>query len=131
MRLARTCYDHLAGRLGVALAETLCERGHLVLSEGAGLITASGQHFLAGMGIGLDAQPPGKRPLCRSCIDWSERRPHLAGRVGAALLDRALALNWVARVPESRTLRITAAGELGLAQMFGISVRRLKEAPAG
>ncbi len=130
MRLARTCYDHLAGRLGVALTDSLCERGHLVLSDGAGLIIGSGQHFLAGMGIELEAQPQGKRPLCRSCIDWSERRPHLAGRLGAALLERTLALNWVARVPESRTLRITAAGELGLAQMFGIAVRRLKDAPA-
>jgi DNA-binding transcriptional ArsR family regulator len=130
MRLARTCYDHLAGRLGVALADSLCQRGHLVLSEGAGLVTASGQDFLAGIGIELETHPQGKRPLCRSCIDWSERRPHLAGRLGAALLERTLALNWVARVPESRTIRITPAGEQGLAQRFAISVRRLKDASA-
>jgi DNA-binding transcriptional ArsR family regulator len=129
MRLARTCYDHLAGRVAVALADSLCERGHVVLSEGAGLVTEAGERFLSGIGIALESGPArGRRPLCRSCIDWSERRPHLAGRLGAALLERSLALGWVERVPESRTVRIHAAGERGFADAFGISVERLRTA---
>ncbi len=130
MRMARTCYDHMAGRLGVALADSLCERNHVVLSDGAGLITDSGQRFLAELGIEPDAARIGKRPLCRSCIDWSERRPHLAGWLGAALLERALGLKWVARVPDSRTIRITVAGESGLARTFGIVAARLRDASA-
>jgi DNA-binding transcriptional ArsR family regulator len=131
MRLARTCYDHLAGRLGVAIADALCESGHLRLADGAGLITGPGEQFLAGLGIVLDGGDKPKRPLCRSCIDWSERRPHLAGRLGAALLDRTLALGWIARSPGSRTVSITAAGERGFARSFDIRVERLKNPPAG
>lgn len=117
MRLARTCYDHLAGRLGIALADSLCAREHIVLADGAGTMTEKGQRFLCDFGIDLDTEA--KRPLCRTCLDWSERRPHLAGRLGAALLDRSLELGWIARVPDSRAIRITTAGQKGFAKTFG------------
>ena len=119
LRRARTCYDHIAGRLGLALADSMQECGHIVLVDGAGIITPAGMRFLAETGIDLGSSPS-KRPLCRTCLDWSERRPHLAGRLGVALLARLLDLKWIARTPDSRALRIMKAGESGLAQTFGI-----------
>lgn len=118
LRLARTCYDHLAGRLGIALADSLREHGHVVLADGAGRMTDKGHKFLCDFGIDLDPATSAKRPLCRTCLDWSERRPHLAGRLGAALLDRSLTLGWIARVPDSRAIRITSAGQKGFAKTF-------------
>lgn len=117
LRLARTCYDHMAGRLALALADSLVREGHVILSDGAGLVTDGGRRFFREFGIDIDTLP-GKRPLCRTCLDWSERRPHLAGQLGAALLETVLARGWVARSPESRALRLTRAGEAGFAATF-------------
>src|SRR5690606_40274194 len=100
LRLARTCYDHMAGRLAIALADTLTDKGYVVLADGAGLVTEEGRRFFCAFGLDMEAQPSSRRPLCRTCLDWSERRPHLAGRLGASLLQRALDLSWVSRVPE-------------------------------
>lgn len=120
LRMARTCYDHIAGRLGLALADSLRERGLVATDDGAGLVTDDGMRFFAEFGIDLSRGRPSGRPLCRTCLDWSERRPHLAGRLGAALLDRLLELKWVANVPDSRALRVTGAGQRGLAMTFGL-----------
>ncbi|MGB3387584.1 MAG: helix-turn-helix transcriptional regulator [Pseudaminobacter sp.] len=120
LRLARTCYDHMAGRLAIAFADTLTDKGYVVLADGAGLVTEEGHRFFCDFGLDMEAQPSSRRPLCRTCLDWSERRPHLAGRLGASLLQRALDLSWVSRVPESRALRITRAGEMGFASAFGL-----------
>ncbi len=117
LRTARTCYDHLAGRLGVALADSLTDAGHLALSADGGEVTECGHAFLSGFG----AEPgPGKRIFCRPCLDWSERRPHIAGRLGAALAARCLDLGWIARQRDSRAVTITAAGAQGFAETFGI-----------
>ena len=125
LRNARTCYDHLAGRLALELADVLCERGHLTLTDGAGFVSAEGERFFKRFGIDLAAlDGTSKRPLCRTCLDWSERRPHIAGKLGAALLDRLLGLKWVERVPDSRALRITVPGQLGLASTFDLSRNR-------
>lgn len=129
LRLARSCYDHIAGRLGVVLAERLSERGHVHLSDGAGIITRTGTTFLTELGVDLDAPSRTRRPLCRTCLDWSERRPHLAGRLGAALFDRLLDLKWIARIPDSRALWITAAGERGFAMTCGIRPDMLRGEP--
>ncbi|EKS27682.1 ArsR/SmtB family transcription factor [Afipia felis] len=120
LRLARTCYDHMAGRLAIALADALTGKGYVLLADGAGLVTEEGQRFFCDFGIDLDEAERSKRPLCRTCLDWSERRPHFAGRLGAALLDRALTLGWVGRTHESRALRITRAGEAGFSGTFDL-----------
>jgi DNA-binding transcriptional ArsR family regulator len=119
LRTARTCYDHLAGRLGVALADALSERGHVTLGTDGGEVTDQGQRFLGEFGA---APAPGRRVFCRPCLDWSERRPHLAGRVGAALACRCFELGWIARQRDTRAVAITKAGREGLRETFGISL---------
>lgn len=108
LRKARICYDHLAGEMGVRLLERMqrdqwlhddlvvTDRGHAKLEE-----------------IGLDTAnlPPSNRPLCRPCLDWSQRRPHLAGRMGKAILDRIFALSWARRLPASRIISFSPGGE--------------------
>jgi len=122
MRTARICYDHIAGRLGVGLTNTLCERGHVVLTDEGAEITEPGATFFSGFGIDLTAAQRRKRMYCRSCLDWSERRPHLGGAVGAAIADRCAALGWTQRARNSRALIITPAGRDGLHEVFGISL---------
>jgi DNA-binding transcriptional ArsR family regulator len=123
LRTARTCYDHLAGRLGVALTDALVDRDHLVLTEDGGMVTSAGEEFLLGFGLDLRRISRGHRAFCRSCLDWSERRPHLAGAVGAALAARCFELGWIARVRGTRALRIPPHGHHGLAQTFGIELQ--------
>lgn len=120
LRTARTCYDHLAGRLALSLADTFGTRGYVVLSDGAALITDDGWRFFCDFGIDLESMRAAKRPLCRTCLDWSERRPHLAGNFGAGLLNRLLDLKWVVRKPETRALRITQTGAVGFVKTFGL-----------
>ncbi|MGE5270756.1 MAG: ArsR/SmtB family transcription factor [Thiohalocapsa sp.] len=127
MRTARTCYDHIAGRLGVGLADSLTERGHVVLAEDGGEVTPAGGTFLDEFGVDLAVRKGSTRAYCRSCLDWSERRPHIAGAVGAALCARLLALGWVERRRDTRALAITAAGRRGFAEAFGVEL----PAPAG
>lgn len=121
LRTARTCYDHIAGRLGVALADGLVQGGHVELGDDGGLVTDSGLTFLSGVGIALDA-PRGsrQRALCRPCLDWSERRPHLAGSLGAALCRLSLESGWVRRSAGSRALGITRKGEAAFRDHFGV-----------
>ena len=124
LRTARTCYDHLAGRLGIALADSLCDHGHLVLADGAGIVTQKGKRFFTDFGIDLTRKENSSRPVCRTCLDWSERRPHLAGQLGAKLLDRLLTLGWVKRVAGSRALAITKTGADGLHARFNLRPER-------
>jgi DNA-binding transcriptional ArsR family regulator len=120
LRTARTCYDHIAGRLGVALADALTRRKHVHLTDDGGVVTRAGEKLLSGFGVTVDAVKSGRRTFCRPCLDWSERRPHLAGALGAALADRCLALGWISRVPRSRVLTISAKGESGFRDTFGV-----------
>ncbi len=122
LRLARTCYDHLAGRLGVALSDALTAGGQVELSEEGGQVTASGETFLAELGLDLEAARARHRAFCRPCLDWSERRPHLAGALGAALAERFLAAGWLRRQRDSRAVTITPAGALLLRQRFAIAL---------
>ena len=122
MRRARTCYDHFAGRLGVGLAESLCTHGHLVLAEEGGEVTSRGVAFLLQFGIDLDQARPRRRAFCRPCLDWTERRAHLGGSVGAALAARCFDLGWVKRLRDTRALAITASGLQGLQDTFGLSI---------
>ena len=125
LRLARTCYDHLAGQVGVALADALAAHGHVVLGADGGEVTADGAAFLGRFGIDVDALGHGRRAFCRPCLDWSERRPHLAGAVGAALAARCFALGWIVRLRDTRAVRIAPEGERGLAETFGLDLAAL------
>jgi len=106
LRFARCCYDHLAGRLGVALTERLLHPGNTVL---------------AGLGIDPAALEGARRPLFRCCTDWTERRPHVAGALGAALLRRYRDEQWLLAMPESRKLVVTAAGKSAFVRFFDIA----------
>lgn len=112
LREARSCYDHLAGRAGVTLADTLVARGALSLDDGAFVVRDAG-YFAGTYGIDVDALPR-RRPVVRACADWTERRPHVAGALGAALLDVALERGWVRRRDDGRALNVTAAGRVAL-----------------
>jgi DNA-binding transcriptional ArsR family regulator len=119
MARARTCYDHLAGKLGVALADSLAARSQVVLSDEGGLVTEAGRTFLTGFGVDLDTEKT-RRTLCRPCLDWSERRWHIGGAIGAAIADRCFALGWTERRKDSRAITVTAAGEGAFAEVFGV-----------
>ena len=123
LRQARTCYDHLAGRLGVALADALVARNHVVLTEDGGMATAAGEEFLLAFCPDIRHPGNGRRTFCRPCLDWSERRPHLAGAIGAALAARCFELGWIARIRDTRALAISPAGERGFAETFGITLQ--------
>lgn len=122
MRTARSCYDHIAGRLGVGIAAALIARDHVHLAEDGGEITEAGMRFLDAFGARMPQPGDSRRPFCRACLDWSERRWHLAGALGAALLARCLELGWIARQRDSRVLAIPSAGERGFADTFGIDL---------
>jgi DNA-binding transcriptional ArsR family regulator len=124
---ARTCYDHIAGRLGVAIADALQSRGHVILADAVGEVTASGRAFFAEWGIDLGRVKPGARIFCRPCLDWTERRYHLAGAVGAALCQHCLEQGWLRQARDTRVLAISAEGRAGLARLFGIDTGRLGE----
>jgi len=120
LRFARTCYDHLAGRLGVAIADALLAKKFVVLSEEGGEVTPAGARFLARFGANLNSPTAGRRIFCRACLDWSERRYHVAGLVGAEIWRRCLELGWLARRRDTRAVRVTPAGRRGLQETFGI-----------
>jgi DNA-binding transcriptional ArsR family regulator len=122
MRVARTCYDHFAGKLGVGITDALCALGHVTLSDGAGELSESGVVFFEKFGIDLAAARSRRRIFCRPCLDWTERRPHLGGMVGAVLAQRCFDLKWVLRTRDSRALIVTPAGRRGLSDMFGMLV---------
>lgn len=121
LRLARTCYDHLAGWLGVSLADALATQGWVEMAEEAALVTPEGLRRFATLGIYADAAATGRaKPICRPCLDWSERRPHLAGRLGAALCTHGLRQGWVRKQPDTRALDVTPEGWRALRDLFGI-----------
>lgn len=117
LRRARVCYDHLAGDLGVMVYEGLRERGWLEMRGGTLALTRKGAAALEGAGVAVD--PSQRRPLCRTCLDWSVRRHHLAGALGAAILQHCYARRWAQRVQGTRVVAFTPAGERCLRENFG------------
>lgn len=113
LRKARVCYDHLAGELGVLVYERLAQRGAFALGADGVVLTPQGRQAMATLGVDM-VEPKGRRPFCRTCLDWSERRHHLAGALGAALLARFEQLGWAKRAPDSRVMAFSAAGEAAL-----------------
>jgi DNA-binding transcriptional ArsR family regulator len=108
---ARTCYDHLAGSLGVGIHDALVSRGTLVVAGDGYEASPAGREFFAAMGIDTDAVRSEHRCFARPCLDWSERRTHLAGALATAFARRCTELGWIERRPGSRAVRVTAAGE--------------------
>ena len=124
IRRARLCYDHFAGKLGVAMTSAMVERGWLVPEDRDFRLTESGEAFFAGLEIDLDAARSKRRMFARQCLDWSERRPHLAGSLGAALAERAFDEGWVKRTRQPREVAITSHGKTELERHFGFSLPR-------
>ena len=124
LRFARSCYDHLAGHVGVAITDALVAMGHVVLTDEGGELTSSGECFLCTLGADLRSRQRSRRVFCQPCLDWTERRYHLKGLVGAAILRRLLELGWIKRVSGSRALRLTSSGEAGLSEIFHIEFNR-------
>ena len=120
LRAARTCYDHLAGKLGVDITESLCRRGYLCLTDEGGEVTREGVTFLNGLGIDLAVAFASRRMFCRPCLDWTERKPHLAGSVGAMLTQRCFDLRWIERMKDSRAVLVTPKGRHALRKVFGL-----------
>ncbi|MFM9886784.1 MAG: ArsR/SmtB family transcription factor [Burkholderiales bacterium] len=124
LRAARTCYDHLAGQLGVSIANALVTSGHVELEQDAGLVTDAGMALFGRLGIDVATLSAGRgkttRVLCRPCLDWSERRPHLAGAVGAALCTRSLDEGWIRRIDGTRAVSITLAGHRIFREAMGV-----------
>jgi DNA-binding transcriptional ArsR family regulator len=119
VRAARTCYDHLAGRLGVGITRALLDRGALRSAGGQFEVTAEGAQLLGELGIDLAAARARRRALAPACLDWSERVPHVAGALGAALLTLLFDNGWIERTPASRAVQVTLAGRRGLYRTFG------------
>jgi DNA-binding transcriptional ArsR family regulator len=125
LRAARTCYDHLAGRLGVALTDALIHGGQIELAKDGGMVTDAGITFFSQIGIDLDSVMThnGKRPtrvLCRPCLDWSERRPHIAGTIGAALCAHGFGSGWIRRSNGTRAVTITPKGQQVFRDKFNL-----------
>lgn len=116
MRRARVCYDHLAGDAGVAMLDGLIASGRIADVDGSLLLTEDGRAFARAFGLAIPE--PGRRPLCKACLDWSVRRSHLAGTFGAALLTRLYDLGWARRVAGARTVRFTPTGLREFEQTF-------------
>jgi DNA-binding transcriptional ArsR family regulator len=117
---ARICYDHLAGRLSVDLTDALVAREYIVLDDQAAEITTAGTRFFTEFGIALPTQG-----LTRLCLDWTERRPHIAGALGAAITNRFFDLGWMERVKRSHAVVVTPLGRRGFQETFGIDAPEL------
>jgi DNA-binding transcriptional ArsR family regulator len=120
LRFARRCYDHLAGHVGVAIADALVEKGHINFNADSGEVTASGEKLLGRFGVDLAPSARGRRVFCRPCLDWSERRYHLAGQVGSEICRRCVELGWLRSLRDTRALQLTLDGRRGLAEAFGV-----------
>lgn len=122
LREARVCYNHLAGARGIAMYDAMLARGHLVAQGEEIALSAAGAEFVLGFGVDLAALQRARAPLCRSCLDWSARRTHLAGGLGRALLARMEVLGWARREAGSRVVRFSAAGGAAFGEQFGTDV---------
>jgi DNA-binding transcriptional ArsR family regulator len=134
MRLARTCYDHLAGGIAVAIAERLVQDRAVVIEDDTAQVTDRAGDVLAGLGLRSEvvhAQGTGKRPACRPCLDWGERRMHLAGRLGSVLCSHCLQMGWLLQKPGTRALTLTPRGTGALREWLGTQRWQALEDAAG
>jgi DNA-binding transcriptional ArsR family regulator len=122
VKYCRTCYDHLAGKIGVALADSLLEQKIIIEKNGIFEISAEGEKWFLDFGINLEDAQKQKRIFLKPCLDWSERRNHIAGSIGALLLDKMISEDWLRRNKNSRAVTITGKGEKELLKFFKIVV---------
>ena len=122
IKYCRSCYDHVAGFVGVKIAEGLERKKAIRKSASLYLVTNSGWKLLADLGIDKNEMMANRRPLTRQCLDWSERKPHLAGQLGARLLNSMLDRDWLKRMKFSRELIITTKGRSEIKKMFGVDL---------
>jgi hypothetical protein len=118
LRHARSCYDHLAGDLAVTMFDRFVARRLLARRDGNLAVTAEGRRFFAKAGFDVEELEGGRRPLCQPCLDWSERRSHLSGTLGAAILKDIVARGWAIREAKTRVVRFSSAGEQKLKVWF-------------
>ncbi|UII32861.1 transcriptional regulator [Fulvivirga ulvae] len=119
---ARTCYDHVAGKLGVSLTESLVQYGVLQPTEKAYDLTKKGQEWFLSLGVDTEALRQQKRSFAHQCLDWSERRAHLAGALGASMLQIMLDNDWVRKKKNTRELLITPKGKLELHDLLKLEI---------
>ncbi|MEL6538029.1 MAG: transcriptional regulator, partial [Bacteroidota bacterium] len=122
VQYCRSCYDHLAGYVGVQLTEALVRQGLITETPDAFAVSLEGWQWAAGLGILESEVRHTRRPLARKCLDWSERKPHLAGQFGAAVLGQMINKRWVQRVEFSRELLLTGEGQRQLREQLGITL---------
>lgn len=121
LKRARTCYDHLAGELGVAVTDALVEREMLERGDGGFAVTGAGRDWLGQLGLDLEALRRSRRSFARGCVDWTERRPHVAGSLGAGIAATFFTRGWVRRRPGGRAVVVTAAGAQWLERGLGVT----------
>jgi DNA-binding transcriptional ArsR family regulator len=124
LREGRTCYDHLAGRLGVGITDALLARRALRRSDGRFIVTGQGERLLGSIAVDVAAAHGRRRAFALACLDWTERRSHLAGALGAELCDRLFELGWVERRGSGRTAWLTEAGSEGLRELLELDLER-------
>ncbi|WP_442596505.1 ArsR/SmtB family transcription factor [Neobacillus sp. D3-1R] len=119
VRYARTCYDHIAGFVGVQIADAFIQKGYL---DREFSLTTKGEKFLEKFSVNLKEIKKKRRSFCHKCLDWSERRHHIAGSLGLAILERFIDLGWVARQPKTRALSVTEKGKMGMRDWLSIDI---------
>jgi hypothetical protein len=124
LRKARICYDHLAGDYGVRMLDSLIAAGAISSVDDSLRLTEHGETHLASIGINVTGLRATRRPLCRSCLDWSERRAHLAGSLGKALLSSFFDKGWARRMENSRSILFTSEGERRFLALFPLETER-------
>jgi hypothetical protein len=123
IRYCRSCYDHLAGKVGVLIFESLSDHNYLEKTEDGYRVSKPGWDWLGSLNIDTIALKNARRPLVKPCLDWSERRYHIAGALGATLLNHMLETGWLRRVSNSRQIIITSKGRSNLYDLLGLSLK--------
>jgi DNA-binding transcriptional ArsR family regulator len=122
IKYCRSCYDHLAGKMGVALADALIRHKFIGATGNLYEVTTAGKKWFSSLGIDIDNEQQKRRAFARQCLDWSERRHHIAGSLGAALLKKMIADDWVRKAKNSRVIIVTGKGEKKLSDLLDITV---------
>jgi DNA-binding transcriptional ArsR family regulator len=126
IRFARTCYDHLAGVLAIALRNQLLERDSVRMQEDGFVLTDRGETLLGGLGINAQMLYGRRRAFAHKCLDWTERHHHIGGALGAALLSKFFEMDWLARMRNTRAVRVTEEGERALEHRFGVRCAQVR-----